>query len=405
MAVNELSIAAEDQEYFGATLMETFWSNLALFDIVRNDFDDVPMPPFKNLNIPVVDVIGDARDRDGVDDAVIADEMGADYIPVFMSEIYKSVRLSNAQQTFSRISFMEKAAQDIGKILARKADAKILELALQTPYIIGTTDGTAVFTDNVNSAGVKNYNILSRAITHFEQFHQPTDNLYAVVGSAEAGNIRELDIFNKANEAGDKEQQVNGRVTRKMAHTIRMSQAIAEEAVYSTAAQWGTPLVNSAAGYMVGDESMAVDGLGVSTTLKKGSVFKLEGYYYTLKADAATTGGGGATISFYPKLLTAPDDNAALEPITYSDACSVNLSLDPTAILAVSRPLMPLAALPIQWVAGDPESGVQMNIRLESKNVGSAGEAASDWLSAHCLVGRSLLRHKGIVRITGQKRS
>src|SRR6266704_5602440 len=78
----------------------------------------------------------------------------------------------------------------------------------------------------------------------------------------------------------------------------------------------GTPLVNNAAGYVIGATSIATDGWTINITgiVKKGDLVKFAGHakHYTAQADANSNGSGQATFTIAPGLSVAVVDNEAL---------------------------------------------------------------------------------------------
>lgn len=86
-------------------------------------------------------------------------------------------------------------------------------------------------------------------------------------------------------------------------------------AVDNRGAFGGTPLVNGAS--QTGT-SIDIDGAstGITNWIREGDVFSFNGEMKICTADANSDGSGNVTISFWPRIRTSPDNNAAVETTT-----------------------------------------------------------------------------------------
>jgi len=400
---NTISSVAESIQFFGQEVLSQLRARLALVGIVNRDYSGATAAHGQTINIPSLAISGTARTR-AIAGAVTTDDVSSSTTSVTMQQVYKSIKLDNLQQTFSNVNLADEYAQRLAIQLANGADSLLTDLWYKIPYEVGTADGTAAF------GSTPKLTALAAARKVLSNNLAPVDRLQAVVGPTEAYNIRALDIYNQANTWGSAEGRQTGDLGTVQGFSMRESQNAPSTVTLTTAATWGTPLVNNGAGYAIGDTSIAVDGLGAGD-IKKGSCFRLGGNNYAVTADV-TTAAGAATISITPPLKTAVADNDAITFATgnhgliggHSAAGSVGFAYDPDAFLFVVRPQVEFiqGAGVAQFSFSDPDSGLSFRLNIEAAASGGAGTAMHQVFTADMLCGAALVRPELAVRISGQ---
>jgi hypothetical protein len=397
---NSISNVSENIQYFTARLLAYLRAELALLGYTARNYEDAVSQPGSYVNINDLKISGSANVRT-INGAVTVDDMTSAQTQVQLQHIYKSVKLDNLQKTFSNVALIDEAAQRLGVILADGADSQLTGLWYQIPYETGKADGTATF----NSSDKMNYLAKARQILTVNKM--PRRDLQAVIGPTEAYNLRTLDLFQQASQAGTAEQLREGSLGRAMGFQLRESQSTVSSVTLSTTAQWGTPLIGTA-GAAIGATSIPVKGLQASQTpcIKKGSVFVVGGNNYSVTADANSDAGGLATLSITPPLKTAVvnNDPITVTGFTHSAAGSVGFAYHPDAFLWIVRPMAPFTpgSGVISSQLSDPESGLSVRVSIQSTVAGGAGTAMQEVITADFLCGAGLVRPEGAVRISGQ---
>jgi|SRR5581483_4148247 len=396
---NSISNISENIQIFGMLVLSQLRNMLALVGNVASNYPGAAEPTSAGsiINVPSLAISGSARTR-AINGAVTVDDMSSGNVQVTMTQVYKAVKLDNLQRTFSNIDLITETAKRLAIILADGADAQLTGLWYYIPYETGKTDGTATF----NSTDKMNYFASARKVLTNNK--APLDRLQAVLGPTESYNLRTLDLFQQAQQRGDTTGLRDGNLGRVMGFGVRESQATPATVTLTTAASWGTPLVNNASGYAIGSTSIAVDGLGTGT-IKQGSIFVLGGNNYSVAADATIT-TNAATLTITPPLKTAVADNDPLTVtgFTHSAAGSVGFAYDPDAFLMVVRPQADFieGSGVRSYQFSDPESGLSFRLSFSSAIAGGAGTAMQETMVADLLIGCAVVRPELAVRIAGQ---
>jgi len=246
--------------------------------------------------------------------------------------------------------------------IADKIDRDLMGLVFKTWNWVGTS-GSAVNSLAKVMAGVRRMNEMSfpKGNRHFalspadhEALVSAQSGLYVERLAGEAyregdmGNIAGLDTFWSQNVP---------TLTAGTRTTPAAVNGAAQQVTY-TGAQMNTYT-----------QSLAVDGLGVSTTIKAGEVFTIAGVYavnpvsktklsflqqFVVTADATATAGGAATLTISPAIIVsgafqsvdaAPADNAV---VTFKQAAS---AID-TSSFAFHKNAFALAMVPLEKPEG-----------------------------------------------------
>jgi P22 coat protein - gene protein 5 len=400
---NTISNIAENIQFFGTEVLVQLRNRLALVGLANRNYEGAASAPGSIINVPTIAISGAARTRT-INAAVVTDDINSANVQVTMTQIYKGVKIDNLQKTFSNIDLMLEIAKRLAIVLADGADSLLTGLWWQIPYEVGKVDGTASFnaTDRMN--------VLAQARRQLMANQSPTDQLKSVFGPTEAFNLRALDLYQQAMQAGTPEQRMSGALLPGMGFEIRESQSIPTNILLTTAAIWGTP--TSTGTQPIGGTTIVFAGLGAGT-LKQGSIFKhtASGFQYALAADQAIV-TNAATVTVTPALKAAianADAFSITNPITgnsfgHSATQSINVAFDPGAYLFVIRPQADF--VPGSGVASfqfsDPDSNLSFRLHFESYVSGAAGTAMQEFLTADLLAGAAVVRPELATRITGQ---
>jgi len=327
----------------------------------------------------------------------VVDDLSNGNIPVTMVEKYTAAALDIQDVAFGNVNIMERTAEEIAGTLVAGIDSMIASLWNYIPYEVGETDATTAF----NSTDKLTH--LSSAIKKLMDNNSPMDPLYGVVNTSEAHALRILDALLKVNEAGSAQTRVAGDLGTIMGVQMSQSQNI-ESSILSATAAWGTPLVDLVAGYAIGTTAIHVDGVGSGATILKGSTFSHGGYSYVVTTTAVAS-TNDIDLVIYPPLKAAMVNDDALTPVLHTNATarSHNLIFHPSAIGLAIRPLpefLPGAGVYQQTVT-DPDTGLSLQLSVESHAIGGAGVAGTTTLKVAVLAGAVVLQPNAACRIEG----
>jgi hypothetical protein len=158
-------------------------------------------------------------------------------------------------------------------------------------------------------------------------------------------------VFYQDYVSGSTEQQTSGDLRPKFGMGFVGSNKLPSH-VCGTAWASGTVLINNGAGYPAQIENLggiwqsqtiAIDGMTVSGTIKKGDLLTLNHggsigvVTYAITADTTANGAGLATVSITPGLRAAVIDNQA---VTSVGNHAVNLAFHDKAFCLISRPMV-----------------------------------------------------------------
>lgn len=391
MALNSI---AEDLIYFGQEVLVQLQNSLKLVPTVKRNYTGAEAAAGSHVQIPLIDIVGAAAVR-GIGGAVTASGLNSSFVTVDMQQIYKAVSIDNLQRTFSNVDLFAEAAYRMAYLVAAAADAQVAGLWNQMPYEAGTTDGTSAFATTLD------IDTVSTARKVLSQNQAPLDepNLHFVVSPTEALNIRKLASYKQMNFSGTAEGRRRGALGELMGFNIWESQQIAGPVTFSPTAVWGaSPVVTGV--NAIGATSLACSALGAGT-LKAGSTFTLDGFKYSVTADAVIT-ANAATLLIYPGLKQASTVSDAITPSLHTVASgSVNLAYHSDGILAVARPSVAFAegSGVTSVVTTDPQTGLSIRLSHQSILVGAAGML--EHLVCDLVFGTKVIRPEFCVKVSG----
>lgn len=394
---NSLNPITTDLSVFGNLVLEQLQPRLVM---LRRVMLGVPVPATYGDEIQISDisVSGNASTR-AVGGAATASDLVALTRTITKTNIYKAVKLDNLEVFFSNIGLMERAARQIARAVAREVDATILRLVdTDVPYEVGQVDGSSCMDE------AQKY--LSLAYQKLMQNGADMEQLFCVLGSAEAHQFRQNSNLYKVNEAGSADLLRNAVLGRVLGFEIIESQQVVTSTLSTNTATTGTASVSAAS---LGATSISAASLGTGT-IKKGTTFVIStvnnalgnSIGFVVTSDAAIS-GNAATLPIYPALPVALAGTETLTFTDHSAAGSMNLAWDKDSILAyVAAP----AAFPdgtgiASTTVTDEQSGLSIRIAAKSNLLGSSGSAYNTELAADTMFGAKVVRPEGTVKITG----
>lgn len=395
------SLTFETFSYYGNLLLSRLKKRLVLASRVNTSFMGDAVNAGATVNVPFITFSGTARTR-AKDAAVVLDDFSNGNTPVTFVEVYSAGRLDVQDLVFGNVNIMERAAEEVAGALVAGVDLLIAQLWNKIPNEVGETDATAAFNATDKLAH------LSSAIKRLMDNNSPMEPLYGIVNTTEAHNLRILDLLTKVNEAGTDDTRRDGMLGTIYGVEMFQTQQI-ESAALSATAAWGTPLIDLTAGYAVGVSTIHVDGVGLGATILKGSTFSL-GTGANLRRYVVTTTAVASTndidLIINPPLQVAVVDDQALTPVlhTTTTATSNNLIFHPSALGLAIRPLpnfVPGSGV-YQRTVSDPDTGLSLQLSIESHAVGAAGVAGSSAIKVALLAGAAVLQPNSVVRIMGE---
>lgn len=238
-----------------------------------------------------------------------------------------TVGLTSAEQTLKLDDFNKQITIPAVNALQDQIDAYLL-LKFHGLQLWSGTGGTAPSTVAHIVAGRK---VLQDAKLKGEYV--------GVISTTTEASLLQLAQFQSRDYAGDNDKtSVEGMLGRRFGLDWLTHRSASG---FSRGDVAGTVLVNSATA-AIGDQSIAMDAFTNATgTVYAGTHFTLAGdtTVYVVTADA-TKSSNAATLSFYPPLVAAPADNAA---VTFKAAATDDFVLVRNAVAAAIIPPAPLA--------------------------------------------------------------
>jgi hypothetical protein len=390
------SLTFENFQYYGSMIVARLKKKLHMASRVTTNFIGATAEAGAIINVPFVNFSGAARTR-AKGAAVVVDDLSNGNYQVTMAELYSAVALDQLDVAFANVDLMARGAEETAGVLAAGIDSLVTSLWNKIPNEVGETDATAAFnaTDKLLH--------LSAAIKRLEENLSPMTPLYGLVNPSEAHNLRQLDALLKVNEAGGSATRDNADLGRILGVDMMSSTQI-EASILSATAAWGTPLIDLVAGYAIGSTTIHVDGVGSGLTILKGSTFTLGGYRYVVTTTAVAT-VQDIDLVIYPPLRAAAVDDDALTPLLHTNATnrSHNLIWHPSAFGLALRQLpnfVPGSGVYQQTVA-DPDTGLAVQLSIESHAIGGANVAGTQTLKVAVLGGAVVLQPAAAVRIEG----
>jgi len=390
------SLTFENFQYYGSMIVARLVPMLHMAKRVTTNFIGEPAAHGAIINVPFVNFSGTARTR-AKGGAVVVDDLSNGNYQVTMSELYSAAALDQLDVAFASVDLMGRAAEQTAGALAAGVDSLVMGLWNKIPNEVGETDATAAFnaTDKLLH--------LSAARKRLLDNKSPMSPLYGCVNTSEGHNLRQLDALLKVNEAGTTGPRMDGDLGRIYGIDL-METTQVETSILSATAAWGTPLVDLVAGYAVGSTTIHVDGVGSGLTILKGSTFTLGGYRYVV-VDTAVASTQDIDLNIYPPLIAAAADDDALTPLLHTNttARSHNLVWHPSAFGLALRQLpsfVPGSGVYQQTIA-DPDTGIAIQLSIESHAIGGAGVAGTQTLKCALLAGAVVLQPAAACRIEG----
>jgi hypothetical protein len=396
----DISSITNGLSYTAMKLLSVLRSEMALLGFTARNFENEVAQHGQTITINDLQISGTARTR-AIGGAVTIDEANSLPKSVTLTQVYKGVGVDNLQRTFGSDTLMDDLATRLAIILADGADAQLVALHAKMPYECGPVDGSAAFNPT------DKFSVLSKARQILTNNKVLTRGMKAVIGTTEAYNLRNLDGYTQASQAGSAEQLREGSLGRFMGFDLRESQNTPSTVTPSTSTQWGTPLIDNSSGYAIGTTTIHIDGAQASQTapIKAGSTFSLGGIRYAVVADSTDTDGSGdCDLQIWPPLQAAVVNDDPLTPTSHSAAGSIGFAYNPDAFLWVVRPLAEFTpgSGVLSVVRTDPMSGLSVRLSIQSKLAGDAGVAMKEEVVADFLCGAGLIQPKGAVKIYGQ---
>lgn len=390
------NLSFENFQYYGNMIMARLKKKLFMASRVTTNFTGEAAANGAIINVPFISFSGSARTRAKGGEVVVDDLTNGSY-QVTMSELYSAVALDQLDVAFANVDLMARGAEETAGVLAAGIDSLVCGLWDHLPNEVGETDATLAF----NSTDKLTH--LSAALKRLEENNSPMDPLYGLVNPSEAHGLRLLDALLKVNEAGNAGTRSNADLGR-IYGVDMMSSTQIESSILSATAAWGTPLVDLVAGYAVGTTTIHVDGVGSGADILAGSTFTLGGHRYVVTADA-TASTQDIDLTIYPPLKAAAANDDALTPLLHTNATarSHNLIWHPSAFgLAIRQiPNFMAGSGVYQQTIPDPDTGISIQLSIESHAIGGAGVAGTQTLKCAVLAGAVVLQPQAAVRIEG----
>jgi hypothetical protein len=401
VSFNNLGPVTTDVQIFTAEVLRRLQAYLGFLNYIRRDFKPGNFTAGNIVNIPQVIVSGGYHTRD-IGEAAVADPMAAVNVPVKLGQVYKAVTVENLEETLSTVDLMTQAADQIAQILVEGIDASIWEHWWKIPFQVGHLDGGGAFDGSGAFNNTDKFGVMARAMKILNDNRAPRQGpFHLALNTSEAMNIKLIPEYSNAAAFGNAQGREMGTLPMMYGWNPVETHSIGDVTL-SGAAVWGaTPLVNNVAGYAIGTQVIAVDGLGVGT-LTKGSIFKLGNFTYNLAADALIA-GNAANLTLVEKLKEAVVNNQALTPYNHSAKVSMNIGLQPQAMVFATREEKPFrtgtGVGEVRVV--DPETNLAFRMLFTSQVLGAAGAAFTESIIASMLVGSELVRAELSVRVPG----
>lgn len=392
---NNLGAVTTDVITFTSEVLSRLRAYLGFLNYIRRDFRPGNFVAGNVVNIPQVIVSGGYRKR-AVGEAAVADPIASLNVPVTLVQVYKGVTVDNLEETLSIVDLMTQAADQVARILVEGLDAAIWEHWYKIPFQVGPTDGTGAFNPT------DNFGVMARAMKVLHDNKAPRSGpFHLAINTTEAMNLKLLPAYINANQYGSAEGRALGTLPQMYGWNPIETHSVGDVTL-SSHTNWGTtPLVTNGP-YSIGDKVLGLDGLGTGV-IKQGSILAIGGVHYSVAADATIT-TNAATVTLVQPLDTAVLDNAAVTPTEHSAKSSINIGMQPQAIVLATREEKPFrAGTGVGEVrVVDDETNLAFRMLFTSKVLGDAGEAFTESIVASMLIGSELVRDEYSVRVSGQ---
>lgn len=359
----------------------------------------------QTFEIPSIDISGAAATR-AIGGAATASDIISLTRTFTKQQIYKAVSIDNLQSLWASVDLMDKLSERLAYKVTKKADAIVAGLHVQVPYEAGTLDGTSCITPTATS---DLFAPLNEALTILANNNANMDGLLtAVFNPKEAGKMRAIPGLYKANESGSTDMLRRAEIGNIMGFDVLWSQHI-EDATLAAAADTASPGAVVGA-HAANAKTLAVNGLGTGT-VPAGTTFSIagvvndEGYAvrFAVTADATIT-TNAATLAINPPLPGAVADTTAVTFREHTAAGSMNLAFTQDAIASAWQGMAPFiegTGVTVKSVV-DEQTGLGVQIAMESHVLGGAGVAYSTDISASMIFGAGVAVPEEIVKIVGQ---
>ena len=319
--------------------------NAAPTDAAKGQTIRIPVTPTATTH----DIVPGAQPADNGDQVISEVDM------LISKSKYSPVRWNGEEQlgvshsgTYNTI-LAQQFAQSM-RALVNEAEADIGSVYIAASRAYGTA-GTAPFASNISETAQLRKILVDNGA--------PTTDLQLVIDTSAGANLRSLMNLTRVNEAGTDETLRRGALLSLNGFAIGESAGVNQHTAGSLT---GTPLVNKTGGYLVGDVSIAYDGVTASA-LKAGDIVKFgstDPNKYVVSADASAT-----PLKINAPGLIADVDNDA--GISVGNAYAASLAFDRSAIQAIFRvPAVPDGgdSADDRMVITDPVSGISFDVSV-----------------------------------------
>ena len=354
-------------------------NNLVMGNLVHRDYrrEFVKIGETVTIRRPVKFVVTDGATRSNQDV-----EEGTTSITIDKRK-HVSWNFSTQDLTLSIEEYSYRYVRPAMIVLANQVDRDVLELYKQVWNWVGTPGNT-----------IDSFADLSAGPERLDEMAVPQDQRNAVMAPNDAwamvSNLTGLSLEGPGSGNPSSEAYRSGSLGRVANLDNFMDQNVVRHTV---GAHGGTPLTNGAGQAVTyastlltgNQQSLITDGWTGSITLNEGDVFTLAGVnavnpvskldtgiaqQFVLRADVTADGGGNATLTISPAIITSgpyqtvtadPGDGAA---ITYLGTASTiypqNMVFHPNAFALVNVPLeMPDS---VQWKARETHKGLSVRL-------------------------------------------
>lgn len=398
---NNLGPVTTEVEIFTAEVLRRLQAYLGFLNYIRRDFRPGNFTAGNVVNIPRVIVSGGYRKRT-VGEAAVADPISSMQVPVTLGQVYKGVTVDNLEETLSIVDLMTEAADQIAQILIEGLDASIWDHWYKIRYQVGHTDGGGAYDGTATFNSTDKFGAMARAMKVLHDNKAPRQGpFHLALNTTEAMNLKLLPEYINANQYGSAEGRALGTLPEMYGWKPVETHAIGDVTL-SSATNWGTTPVVDNGPYAIGDTVVDLAGLGTGT-IKKGSILLIDGVNYSVAADATIT-ANAASVTLAQPLDTAAPDGGAVTPYKHSGRTSINIGMQPQAIVLATREEKPFrSGTGVGEVrVVDPETNLAFRMLFTSTVLGDAGKAFTESITASMLIGSEMVRDELAIRVAGQ---
>jgi hypothetical protein len=274
-------------------------------------------------------------------------------------------------------TFFPMQASEAVKALANDADVYLLGKHTGF-YAAAGTAGTTPFNGSLVVGGTAR-KLLNRNLA-------PMDQRWGLLDPDAENNFLQVSNILQADQRGDAEGIIEGRISRKLGIDWYMNQNVP---TYTPGTGWATGWALSTVAAAAGDTTLNIINATASGTIKVGDIFTVGGgtQQYVVKTAATASATVQVAIAFYPALASAAATAVAITVIGTSYV--VNLVANKYALAWASRPLkQSLIDGHVFQSPTDPISGVAL--RLEISRQYKLETLSYDYLAGAGVVRREL---------------